>query len=180
MEDSMRTFWFLLVLSLLVIGLSYPQENMGTQKQESMTMHKGMHNQQKVITPDQLKWTNQPPDRPTGAQRVILVGNPETKGSFTVFVKYPAGTKFPPHSFATEGHLTVLDGELHIGFGDTFDEAKATTVPKMGFIVVPANVNNYLWTDKETIVEVQGMGPTKLTYVNPSDNPMNRPTSRGK
>ena len=39
------------------------------------------------------------------------------------------------------------------------------------FGTVPARMHHFGWTTGETEVQVHGMGPFKLVYVNPADDP---------
>ena len=34
-----------------------------------------------------------------------------------------------------------------------------------------ANTNHFAWTTEETIVQLNGVGPWGITYVNPADDP---------
>ena len=36
---------------------------------------------------------------------------------------------------------------------------------------MPPRMKHYAWTPAETIIEVHGMGPFVLNYVNPADGP---------
>jgi hypothetical protein len=41
---------------------------------------------------------------------------------------------------------------------------------------VPANHPHYAWAGgQETVVQVHGVGPTDLTFVNPADDPRKKP-----
>jgi hypothetical protein len=42
-------------------------------------------------------------------------------------------------------------------------------------MVMPKGEPHYAWTTGETIVQVHAIGPWGLTYVNPADDPRNRP-----
>jgi hypothetical protein len=41
------------------------------------------------------------------------------------------------------------------------------------FITQPA-VHHFGWASEETIVQVHGVGPWSITYVNPADDPMEK------
>lgn len=42
-----------------------------------------------------------------------------------------------------------------------------------GFALMPAGMNHYAYTKKETTILLHGMGPVEFTYVNPADDPRN-------
>jgi hypothetical protein len=46
-----------------------------------------------------------------------------------------------------------------------------------GFIVAPANMHHFAMARSKTVVQVHGIGPFAITYVNPKDDPRNaKPT----
>ena len=61
-----------------------------------------------------------------------------------------------------------------MGMGDKFDHATLKTIPAGGFSVTPQKTNHYAMVDHETIVQIHGMGPFQINYVNPSDDPRNK------
>jgi hypothetical protein len=49
-----------------------------------------------------------------------------------------------------------------------------TELPQGGYALLPAEMKHYAMAKTAAIVQVHGMGPFKLTYVNPADDPMQR------
>jgi quercetin dioxygenase-like cupin family protein len=72
---------------------------------------------QSQINPAGLKWGPAPPGLPKGAQLALLSGNPETKGLFTIRLRFPAGYTVPPHHHTTDEHVTVMSGKMALGMG---------------------------------------------------------------
>jgi ChrR-like protein with cupin domain len=124
-----------------------------------------------VVTPDKVQWGPAPPVFPAGAQMAVLAGNPGKAEQFTVRLKFPDGYRVMPHWHPTTENVTVLSGEFHVGMGDKFDESSLTTLPPQSLAVVPAHHNHYAMAKGETEVQVSAMGPFKLVYVNPADDP---------
>jgi hypothetical protein len=59
-----------------------------------------------------------------------------------------------------------------MGVGETFDAQAGQALPAGGFVSIPPSHAHYAWAgDRETIVQVHGMGPTDLIFVNPADDP---------
>lgn len=85
----------------------------------------------------------------------------------------PAGYKIPPHTHPTAEHITVISGALHLGGGDKFDEAVGQELVAGSYAVMPAGMKHYAWSPGETIIQVHGMGPFEINYVNPADDPRN-------
>jgi hypothetical protein len=90
---------------------------------------------------------------------------------FTFRIKFPANFKVPPHWHPAVERVTVLSGTLHLGRGDTFDEAKAKALPAGSISIMEPKMNHFAWTSEETVVQLSGMGPWGITYVNPADDP---------
>lgn len=124
-----------------------------------------------VVTPDKIQWGPAPPIFQPGAQMAVLAGDPSKLGPFIVRLKLPDGYKIMPHWHPTPETVTVMSGEFHVGMGDKFDEASMTTLPPQSLAVVPTHHNHYAMAKGETVVQVNAMGPFKLTYVNASDDP---------
>ena len=125
------------------------------------------------VTPDQLHWGPAPAGLPAGAQMVVLDGNPERKGSFTVRLRMPDGYKIQPHTHPTIERVTVISGTAHLGMGPKFDQAAGQALSAGGFAVLPSGMQHFAWATGETIVQIHSHGPFKITYVNPTDDPRN-------
>jgi quercetin dioxygenase-like cupin family protein len=119
----------------------------------------------------ELKWGPAPPIFAPGAQLAVLAGDPFKTGEYTVRLKMPNGYKIAPHWHPTDENVTVVSGAFKVGMGKTFDAAKMMTLPAGGFIVAPAKEPHFAEAKGETVVQVHGMGPFQLTYVNPADTP---------
>ena len=123
-----------------------------------------------AVTPDTLKWA-EPPVLP-GAQLAVVQGDPSKEGLFVYRIKMPAGYKIPPHTHKASENVTVLSGVFYFGLGEKFDQASGQELPAGGFVSVPPKHAHYAWVGpQETVVQVHGVGPTDLTFVNPADDP---------
>ena len=121
-----------------------------------------------------LKWGAPPPIFEQNAQFTVVSGDPGKDGLYVVRLKMPAGYKIAPHWHPTDEHVTVLSGTFALGMGDTFDKAKMEGLGAGGYALLPAEMRHYAMARTEAIVQVHGMGPFKLTYVNPADDPSTR------
>ena len=127
-----------------------------------------------ISTPDNIKWGDPPPILAPGAQLAVLAGNPTSAGPYVIRLKMPDGYKIMPHWHPTTENVTVISGEFHVGMGDKLDEAGMQALPPGSFVPVPPHMHHYGMAKGETVVQVHGMGPFKLNYVNPSDNPQEK------
>lgn len=127
-----------------------------------------------MTTAAALKWGDPPPIFEKGAQFTVVSGDPGQAGLYVVRLKMPAGYKIAPHWHPTDEHVTVLSGTFALGMGDTFDKNKMQGLGTGGYALLPAEMRHYAMARTEAIVQVHGMGPFKLTYVNPADDPSTR------
>lgn len=100
-----------------------------------------------------------------GRANQALVGDRRAAGLFIERVKFPKGFTGPPHTHTITGYVTILTGELTVGFGAKVDSSRVHRVRAGGFIVLPAGVPHYEWFDEDTIEHVVGVGPMSTTMV---------------
>jgi hypothetical protein len=124
-----------------------------------------------ILNPSDMKWGDAPPVFAPGAKMAVLQGDPSKGGVYTVRLKAGDGYKIAPHWHPTTENLTVISGSFHLGTGDKFDEAAATAMVPGAFASMPARMHHYAWFKGDTEIQVHGVGPFKLTYVNPKDDP---------
>lgn len=67
-----------------------------------------------------------------------------------------------------------------LGMGDKFDDTSGKELTAGGYATMPAKMRHYGWTKGETVVQINGMGPFKLIYVNPADDPSGMQGKTGK
>ena len=123
-----------------------------------------------------LKWVAAPAGLPKGAQIAVIDGDPSKAAEFTVRLKFPAGLRIMPHTHPTAERVTVMQGTMALGMGDKFDEKTAQTLQVGDFAKLPAGMRHYAMAKTAAIVQLHGMGPFEITYVNPSDDPRNQTT----
>jgi quercetin dioxygenase-like cupin family protein len=124
-----------------------------------------------IAAPDTLKWGPAPPAYPKGAEFAIITGNPGQEGPFVLRIKAPAGYKVPPHMHPADENVTVLSGSVNFGMGDKMDAAKETAVKPGGYFKASKGMAHYASFPEPTIIQVHGVGPTGINYINPADDP---------
>ena len=127
-----------------------------------------------AVAPADLKWGAPPPVFEKGASFTVVSGDPGSAGLFVVRLKMPAGYKIAPHWHPTDEHATVISGTFGVGMGDTIDMKALKKLPAGGYALLPATMHHYAVAVGEATVQVHGMGPFALTYVNPADDPSKR------
>ncbi len=124
-----------------------------------------------IAQPDSLKWTAAPPVLPKGAQIAVLYGDPGKPGPFVFRLKFPAGYKVAAHIHPNDYNVTVLSGAMYLGMGDKFDPAQGQALNAGGYLHLPKRTHHYEWTNEDTVIELSGIGPVGMTYLNPADDP---------
>jgi len=152
----------LTVLSLLVGSAARGEEKPGHADDK----------EHKVVKPDAIKWGPAPPSLPAGSQMAVLVGDPSKPGMpYVLRAKLPDGYTVPPHWHPGDENVTVLKGALLVGKGEKLDRSATEELPAGSFMRMPKTMRHYAIAKGETILQLHGVGPFSITYVNPADDP---------
>jgi quercetin dioxygenase-like cupin family protein len=146
------------VASVLAVfaAASYSQE-----KKSSDAAHK-------VVRSGDLKWIG----IMKGCELATVSGDFNAEGSpFVLRIRCADGIKVPAHWHPTDENVTVVKGTFLVGLGETFDESKLQTMNAGNFVTMPKEMRHFALCKGETIVQVHGMGPFKVNWVNPSEVP---------
>ena len=123
-----------------------------------------------MMVPADLKWADVP-SLPPGAKIAMIEGPANEAVPFIFRLKLPANYKIAAHWHPGIEHVTVISGTFNMGTGDKLDQSKTHALPAGSVAIMQPKTNHFAWTKKETIVQVHGMGPWGITYVNPADDP---------
>lgn len=124
-----------------------------------------------LLTDAQLTWGEGPPSLPKGGLMAVLSGDPSKPGEYTLRAKLPAGYRIAPHWHPTDEHVTVLSGSVAFGMGDKTAEAEMKVLPVGGYAMMPASMHHYFAVRTAAVVQVHGVGPFQINYINPADDP---------
>ena len=125
-----------------------------------------------LVSPPAIKWGPAPPGLPPGAEAAVLAGDPTVAGEvFPLRLKTPAGYQVPPHWHPGDESVTVVSGQLMVGMGETFDAAKMHALGAGSFAKMPKEMRHYAQAKGATVLQVHGIGPFGITYVNAADDP---------
>lgn len=123
-----------------------------------------------MMMPAEMKWADIP-SLPPGAKISVLEGPLNEAVPFTFRLKFPANYQIAAHWHPTIEHVTVISGTFNMGTGDKLDMTKTMALSAGAVAVMQPKTAHFAWTKEETIVQVHGVGPWGLTYVNPADDP---------
>jgi quercetin dioxygenase-like cupin family protein len=126
-----------------------------------------------MLTPEELKWT-EIPSLPAGAPVATIQGPADQAVPFTFRIKMPAGYEIPAHWHPAIEHVTVISGTFNMGVGDELDKTKTHALETGSVAIIQPHTNHFAWTDEETVVQLHGVGPWGISYVNPADDPRGR------
>ncbi len=118
-----------------------------------------------MATPDEIDWKAAPAEA-DGRQSVVLSGDPNKPGLYTVRMKLPGNIKLQPHWHSDERMVVIISGTFHYAYGEKFDETKLKTLPPGSTFTEPANQPHFAWSKSgEIILQFTGFGPTVTTMV---------------
>jgi len=117
-----------------------------------------------------LKWGDAPPVLPKGGQIAVLYGNPSAKGRFALRFRMPDGYRIAPHWHSMDEQLTVLSGTLVLHMGDSMDSPAHDLEPG-AYHFLPGRMHHSADAKGEVVVQINGMGPFDIHYLNPADDP---------
>jgi hypothetical protein len=123
-----------------------------------------------MVTPDELTWMDMP-TLPPGAKIAVIEGPLNEVVPFTFRLKLPANYQIPAHWHPWIEHVTVISGILNMSLGDKLDRSKTKALSEGDVAIMQPKTNHYSWTKGETVVQIHGVGPLVITYVNPADDP---------
>ena len=128
-----------------------------------------------VVAPNAIKWGPAPAALPPGAKSALLYGDPAKPELFVMRVWLPKGYRIAPHTHARPEVVTVISGGGLLGYGKVADGRNTHRLATGTFMVTPPDTPHYVTFDRDTILQLSTIGPWSLTYVNPGDDPRNKP-----
>ena len=132
----------------------------------------------RLYPPTTIEWRQGPAALPAGAKMAALEGDPTKEGPFVVRFQFPAGYHIAPHTHPKMERVTVISGTLYLASGEALDRNSAKSLPAGSFGFWPAGMKHTAWSEGETIIQLHGIGPWQINYVNPADDPRNAKKSR--
>lgn len=128
------------------------------------------HGKHVMVLPGDLKWADVP-SVPPGAKIAVIEGPMNEAVPFTARLKFPANYNLPAHWHPAIEHVTVISGTFHMGTGDKLDRSRTTALTAGAMAIMQVGTRHFAWTNEETVVQIHGVGPWGINYVNPDDDP---------
>lgn len=155
--------------ALLTLALAIPLTAAAAQAKKRGASH--TQRPVTIVLPDQITWGPAPAVLSVGAKLAVLEGDPTKRGAYTMRLFMPDGYQISPHFHPAPEHVTIVSGTLMVGMGEKFDESQMKPLPAGGFAMIPAGMHHYAKAQGETVLQLHGIGPWRLIYVNKADDP---------
>jgi quercetin dioxygenase-like cupin family protein len=127
-----------------------------------------------TATPGELEWTAAPSVGP-GAMIAVIEGDLKAAEPFTFRLKVPANSKIGVHTHPVAERVTVISGTFYFATGDKADPAMTKAYQAGDILIIPAGMPMYATTkDQEAVLQLHGIGPWGLSYLDPADDPRNQ------
>jgi quercetin dioxygenase-like cupin family protein len=123
-----------------------------------------------MVVPAELKWTDIG-SLPPGAKIAVIEGPLNEAKPFTIRLRLPANYQIPAHWHTAIEHVTVISGTFNMGMGNTLDPKATRALGPGSMAIMQIGTRHFAWTKEETEVQLHGVGPWTITYVNPADDP---------
>lgn len=127
-----------------------------------------------LFTPGDVKWEDAPNALPAGAKLAVLEGDPSKEDLYTMRLEMPDGYQIPAHWHLRIEHVTVISGTFNLGMGEKFDKSAGRAMPAGTFGFLAPQMRHFAWATGETVIQLHGMGPWEIVYVNPAHDPRNQ------
>lgn len=168
------------VVALVVVSAAAARQSQPAHTTPAKTHAKAAMAAKHVMVPaSEVKWGPGPDALPPGSELAVLSGDPGKAGlPFVVRAKMPDGYIVPPHYHPTDENVTVLSGTLRAGMGKKADEAALKDFEAGSFVLMPKKAPHWAKAQGETIIQIHGLGPFDVIYLNPQDDPRHKKTTQ--
>jgi hypothetical protein len=134
---------------------------------------------EKRVAPGEFKFPEGTPGTGTsgvaGIRTVVLKGNPDLAGLYTIMLRIPAHTRIAAHEHMDDRVATVVSGTWYIGYGASFNSADLKAMPTGSFYTEPAHRAHFAETrDEPVIVQISGVGPSSTWFIDAASDPHSR------
>jgi quercetin dioxygenase-like cupin family protein len=101
-------------------------------------------------------------------ETTVLLGDPETPGDFYV-MRYRTliACDVPAHWHPEDEHVTVIAGEVSLGFGEKFLVEALRQLAAGSYALIPRKQPHFTRYAAGSVVQVHGIGPLVVNYLEP-------------
>lgn len=107
-----------------------------------------------------------------GIQTVVLKGNPDQAGLYTIILRVPAHTKIAAHDHPDDRVASVISGTWFFGYGEHFDSSGLKPLPPGSVYTEPPHRAHFAETrDEAVVLQITGFGPSGTAYADAAKDP---------
>jgi hypothetical protein len=93
-------------------------------------------------------------------------GDPDTPGApFVIRIENVDGQIVFPHWHPEDEHIVVVQGTWYLGAGDRFSRSDLRELTVGTYALVPKKMNHFAWSQGATVIQVHGIGPFRINFV---------------
>jgi len=120
---------------------------------------------QHAVPAAEIAWRQCPPNLPSGCEIAVLEGDPRAPGLFTVRFRLSDDFLMPPHTHPKDERVTVLAGQMAVGFGVGATRADAMEFGPGDYYVNARGAVHTVWAQKSSEIQITGIGPWEAHFV---------------
>ncbi|HEU0199453.1 MAG TPA: cupin domain-containing protein [Burkholderiaceae bacterium] len=123
-----------------------------------------------MLAPSDLVWKDAPAVA-RGAKIAVIEGPLDKAVPFTFRLALPANARIAPHVHPAFERVTVLSGTFYFTRGDTYEPSQTQALGPGSVAVMPPGTPMFGYTKEATVIQLHGVGPWGIKYLNPADDP---------
>lgn len=110
----------------------------------------------------QMPYGPGPATVPFPCEMAVLEGSPGEGGLFTIRLRTSEPWVMPPHTHPRAERVTVLAGEIGVGFGEEVDRNAGRRFTRGDYYVNAPGAVHFVWADGPVEIQITGMGPWEV------------------
>lgn len=122
------------------------------------------------VDPAELEWKPLASMAPP-ATIAVIEGDLSKEEPFTFRLSPPAGYRIEPHVHPAYERVTVISGTLHFAHGEEFDATAMRPLPAGAVAIMPPGAPMYGHAEENTVIQLHGVGPWSIEYLDPAHDP---------
>lgn len=120
---------------------------------------------QLAVPTDSIVWRTCPSSLPPGCEMAVLEGDPRQAQLFTVRFRTSGVFELKPHWHPRNERVTILEGRVGVGFGDTIDRSAVSWFGPGDYYVNAKQTNHFVLADAPALLQITGIGPWEAHFI---------------
>jgi hypothetical protein len=100
----------------------------------------------------------------------VLEGDPKQEMLFTVRFRTGSEFEMKPHWHPRNERVTILEGNVGVGFGDEIDRENVTWFGPGDYYVNANGAHHFVLADEPAVLQITGIGPWKANFLETDDS----------